>query len=407
MSQSTDNPWLHRFAVFTAFATLVLIGVGGLVTSHEAGMSVPDWPTSYGYNMFALPFRFWKGGALHEHSHRLVASTVGLFTAILALWLWAKETTGNIRRNGIIAIVSVLLVVGGMMGIRKNPVFLAIAFVSFCGMIFGLIKIKQTSGLRWFGIVALSAVVLQGILGGLRVVLFKDQIGIFHATLAQLFLVLVSAIALFTSGWWKRFINSKHSAWLSRGLGRFAVATAALVLLQLILGATMRHQHAGLAVPDFPLAYGKIWPPTDAASIQSINQTRFDVVDPNPITAFHIVIHMVHRITAFLILFSVGFLAYKFGKELGTKNKLTRLSWLWLGMILAQLGLGILTVLKNKPADIATAHVVLGAASLVMGAMIAIIARKISVEAEKRIGHVVAASSVKPVSGSKTALTTT
>src|SRR5262245_64757729 len=100
MSRSANNRWVHRFAVFTAACTLVLIGVGGLVTSHEAGMSVPDWPTSYGYNMFALPFKFWKGGALHEHSHRLVASTVGFLTAVLALWLWAKETSGKVRRNG-------------------------------------------------------------------------------------------------------------------------------------------------------------------------------------------------------------------------------------------------------------------------------------------------------------------
>ncbi|MEO6182201.1 MAG: COX15/CtaA family protein [Verrucomicrobiota bacterium] len=407
MSRSIDNPSLHRFAVFTAISTMVLIGIGGLVTSHEAGMSVPDWPTSYGYNMFALPFKFWTGGAFHEHTHRLVASTVGLLTAILALWLWARETTGKVRRNGIVLIIGVLLLVGGMMGVRKTPVFLSIAFASFLGITLGIFKIKQTSGLRWFGVVALSAVVLQGILGGLRVVLFKDELGIFHATLAQAFLVLISAIALSTSGWWQRFINSEQTSLPSSSLRWLASATTILIFVQLILGATMRHQHAGLAIPDFPLAYGKIWPPIDATSIQAFNQMRHEVTDPNPITASHIVIHMLHRITAFLILFSVGFLAFKFRKEMGTKNKLARLSLIWLGMIFAQLVLGIVTVLKNKPADIATAHVVLGAASLVMGTTIALIARKISVEGEKRIRHVVAASSVKPASGSKAALTTT
>ena len=406
MSRSTDNPWLHRFAVFTAAATLALIGIGGLVTSKEAGMSVPDWPTSYGYHMFLLPFKFWKGGALHEHSHRLIAIAVGLLTAILAIWLWIKETSGKIRRNGILVIIGVLLVVGGMMGVRNNPVFLSIALASLCGIIIGIFKIKQTSGLRWFGIVALSAVVLQGILGGLRVVLFKDELGIFHATLAQLFLVLISAIALFTSDRWQR-MNSEQTNLPSRSLRWLASATTILIFVQLILGATMRHQHAGLAIPDFPLAYGKIWPPTDSASIQTFNQMRHDVLDPNSITAFQIVIHMVHRITAFLILFSIVFLAFKFRKELGAKSKLARLSMIWLGMILAQLGLGILTVLKNKPADIATAHVVLGASSLVMGTIIALIARKISVEAEKTMRHVIAASSVKPASGSKAALTTT
>src|SRR5881394_1848811 len=153
MNRTPDNRWLHRFAVLTALATLALIGIGGLVTSHEAGMSVPDWPTSYGYNMFLLPLSKWwhVGNVFYEHSHRLFASGVGMLTMILMVWLWLKEP-------------------------RK--------------------------WLRWLGVAAFLAVVLQGVLGGLRVVLFKDQIGIFHATLGQLFFVLTCSIALFTSRWW-------------------------------------------------------------------------------------------------------------------------------------------------------------------------------------------------------------
>ena len=406
MSRSADNPWLHRFAVFTTVCTLVLIGIGGLVTSNEAGMSVPDWPTSYGYNMFALPFKFWQGGAFHEHTHRLIASTVGLLTAILALWLWVLETSGEARRNGTIVIIGVLLVVGGMMGVRTTPVFVSIALASFCGIVIGIFKIKQTAGLRWFGIVALSAVVLQGILGGLRVVLYKDEIGIFHATLAQLFLVLICSITLFTSKWWQRLSEPGDTPRPSRHLRWLATVATLLVFGQLILGATMRHQHAGLAIPDFPLAYGKLWPATDAASIQAINQSRLDFQDPNPITAAHIVIHMAHRVTAFVILFSIGFLAFESRRSLGAKARLSRLSLIWLGMIFTQLILGIMTVLKNKPADIATAHVVLGAASLVMGSVLTIIAHKISVEPKNRIRHLPADSPVKPVSDFKAALTT-
>ncbi len=335
MSRSTDNQWLHRFAFFTAICTLLLIGLGGLVTSHGVGMSVPDWPTTYGYNMFLFPISKWVGGIFYEHTHRLFASFVGFLTTILAVWIWLKES-------------------------RKS--------------------------LRWLGVIAFFTVVLQGVLGGLRVVLFKDQIGIFHAALAQIFLILVSVIALFTSRWWQHFANSEKN-FLSDALGRFAAVATFLVFFQLLFGATMRHQHAGLAVPDFPLAYGKIWPPTDAPFIQAINQRRFDVTDPNPITAFHIVIHMLHRITAFLILGSVGFLAVKFRQALGTKALLSRLSLIWFGMIVAQVFLGIVTVLKNKPADIATAHVVLGAASLAMGAMIAIIAKEISVEGKNSMRH--------------------
>ena len=130
--------------------------------------------------------------------------------------------------------------------------------------------------LRRLGLVAFVAVVLQGVLGGLRVVLFKDAIGIFHATLAQLFFVLICAIALFTSRWWQTQparipsttnINSQLSS--SRHL---------LILAQLVLGAAMRHQHAGLAIPDFPLAYGKLWPAMDAASVAHYNQQRIEIV---------------------------------------------------------------------------------------------------------------------------------
>src|SRR6185436_20497682 len=100
MTQTPDNRWLHRFAVFTALATLCLIWVGGLVTSHGAGMAVPDWPTSYGYNMFYFPISKWVGGVFYEHTHRLLAAGVGLLTSILAAWSWGRETAGRTRWFG-------------------------------------------------------------------------------------------------------------------------------------------------------------------------------------------------------------------------------------------------------------------------------------------------------------------
>ena len=187
MTRSSNNPWLARFAMLLAVATLALLGVGGLVTSHGAGMAVPDWPTTYGYNMFLFPISQWVGGILYEHSHRLVASAVGFLTVMLAVWLWLVEAR---------------------------------------------------AWLRWLGVAALASVVLQGVLGGLRVTLFKDEIGIFHATLAQLFFVLVCAIALFMSLWWRESRPSERP--LGPGAVRLFGVVTLLMLGQLILGATDR-----------------------------------------------------------------------------------------------------------------------------------------------------------------------
>src|SRR5580693_9734002 len=96
----TNRP-LYWFAVLTAIATFLLLGAGGLVTSHEAGMSVPDWPNSFGYNMFFFPVSRWVGGVLFEHTHRLIASGVGLLTVALCVLillvenrLWVKWLAG-------------------------------------------------------------------------------------------------------------------------------------------------------------------------------------------------------------------------------------------------------------------------------------------------------------------------
>src|SRR3954451_21589505 len=97
MSNTESSRWLNRFAWFTAFATLLLICSGGMVTSKGAGLAVPDWPTTFGYNMFLFPFSKWVGGILFEHTHRLLASTVGMLTLILSLWLWLRETSGAAR----------------------------------------------------------------------------------------------------------------------------------------------------------------------------------------------------------------------------------------------------------------------------------------------------------------------
>ena len=222
MSRSTCNPWLNRYAVLTALATFALIGLGGLVTSHGVGMSVPDWPTTYGYNMFLFPVSQWVGGIFYEHTHRLLASLVGFLTAALAVWLWVKES---------------------------RP------------------------WLRWIGVAAFLLVVLQGVLGGCAWFCSRMKSGIFHAALAQIFLVLCARSRCSPAVGGR--ICPRKTPNLPRGSARHVFSSRCLIFAQLVLGATMRHQHAGLAIPDFPLAYHKLWPPTDADSVTSYNQHRW------------------------------------------------------------------------------------------------------------------------------------
>jgi cytochrome c oxidase assembly protein subunit 15 len=307
------RPALFWFAVANTVATFLLIGLGGLVTSHEAGMSVPDWPTSYGYNMFALPIRFWTGGALFEHTHRLLASLVGFLTTVLAVWLWLKDT-------------------------RK--------------------------WMHWLGIAAFLLVVAQGILGGLRVDLRMASLGIFHGAIAQTFLVLVCFVAVFTSRWWHASSSVKPSA-VPRGLRSHVLWVTILIFIQLLIAATMRHQHAGLSIPDFPLAYGKLWPDTGPAAIASYNAHR---------TAFQVVLQMVHRLVAYAIFLGVAAAAMLARKKLGGQDGLTKLAFAWLGLLGVQIGLGAATIWTNKAADVATLHVMVGALALLTGALWSLIA---------------------------------
>lgn len=319
--KENNNCWLHRFAVLAAISTFLLLGAGGLVTSHEAGMSVPDWPNSYGYNMFAFPPSKWIGGIFYEHTHRLWATVVGLMTTILAVWLWARDT-------------------------RK--------------------------WMKWFGVTAFLLVVLQGILGGLRVVLNNAHLGVIHGVVGQSFFVLMCSLALFTSGIWRKI--SAHKANVPAHLRTLVLCTTLLIFVQLMLGATMRGQHAGLSISDFPLAHGQFWPDTSPAAIQRYNAERNEMMNVNDITAFDVILQMIHRICALAIFICVALCAALAWRGLGGRDPLAKFSLFWLGLITAQIGLGIWTVLSDKAADVATLHLLVGALSLVTGAFWCLIA---------------------------------
>jgi heme a synthase len=399
-----NHRWLHRFALLTAAATLGLIGAGGLVTSHEAGMAVPDWPNTYGYNMFLFPVSQWLGGIFYEHTHRLVAALVGLLTTILAAWLWTRETRGVNRWAGLGGIVLVL----GLMGVRALPIYLALALLAPLVAGLSLWQLRRyPNQLRWWGAIALAAVILQGVLGGLRVVWLKDQIGILHAALAQVFFVVTCLIALRTSGWGSpeskvqsprskvqtpksevlspksefqgsrfKVQGSKFAPALSLGrrshLSLLLRAATLLIFCQLILGAAMRHQHAGLAIPDFPMAYGHLWPATDADSVARYNQQRLEITAVNPITRVQILLQMTHRLMAIVILGVVAASAWLARRRLGPGHYISRLAPVWLGMIVMQALLGAATIWSDKAADVATAHVLIGALSLALGAILSV-----------------------------------
>jgi cytochrome c oxidase assembly protein subunit 15 len=390
------NAWLRRYTCLTALATLVLIGIGGLVTSHNAGMAVPDWPNSYGYNMFLFPVSKWVGGILYEHTHRLWASFVGVLVVGLTRWLVGRRSRMPLAIVGLGEMLAggIFLLLGGDW---KGTGFFLTGIAGVVLMAAAIWARNEPSArpLPLLGWLAFVTVQVQGLLGGLRVVLFKDEIGIFHAMLAQLFFVLLCVIAVLTTRWWREISvretvetvdwgSTVSGTSLKRDVNDSGLNPASwsltcvtlLILGQLILGATMRHQHAGLAIPDFPLAYGKIWPAMDSASVEHYNQTRLEATAVNPITGAQIVLQMAHRAVAVLILAGVAVSAWLTRKNFGSKNPLSKMTLGWLVLILGQAVLGAATIWSGKAADVATAHVLLGALSLASGTVITLTAWK-------------------------------
>jgi len=283
---------LPLFAAIVAVSTAILIFAGGMVTSTGSGLSVPDWPNTYGWFMFTFPVDKWVGGIFYEHSHRLIASTVGFLIMVLAFWLWRVEPRAWVRR---------------------------------------------------LGFVALAAVITQGALGGITVLWYlPDAISIAHAALAEIVFCLTVTIALVTSAGWQR----GYTAGLpdDRTLQKVAIATTASIYLQILLGATMRHTDAGLAIPDFPLAFGQLIPP------------HWDE---------KIAIHFAHRVGALfvtaMILATTGHVLYHHRR----RTELRGPSLLLLTLLPLQITLGALTVLSGRQPFINSLHVVTGASVLV------------------------------------------
>ena len=271
-----------------AACTLLLNFARGLVTSTGSGLAVPDWPLSYG-RLF-LPM---VDGILFEHGHRLVAGTVATLIAILCAWLWRREPRAWVRRLGFFA-----------MGI----------------------------------------VLLQALLGGLTVIfLLPDAISASHAGLAEIFFCLTVTLAVVTSRGWTEAPPRRTLSPAPLPLPTVAAVTTAIIFTQIILGAVMRHTGAGLAIPDFPLSWGRLVPRSLAGGIA---------------------INFAHRVGAVAVTAAILTVSTIVLRRHSRDGWLVRPALILSGLIVAQITLGAFTIWSARGVIPTTLHVAVGAATL-------------------------------------------
>ena len=311
--------WLHRYALLVAACTLLLIAAGGMVTSTDSGLAVPDWPNTYGQFMFTYPVEKMVGGILYEHGHRLIASTVGFMTIVLAVWTWRVDPRRWMRR---------------------------------------------------LGFAALGTVIVQGLLGGVTVLLLLPAaVSIGHAGLAQLFFCMTVGLALFTSRGWLGGVRATEDA----GLRRIATATTVLVYVQILLGATVRHTEAGMAIPDFPFAYGRLVPPFWNAGIA---------------------LHYAHRVGAIVVSLAVLLTVARVWRTHRGEAPLAVPALLLLCLVSLQVVLGAFVVLSGLQPIVNTAHVVNGA--LVLATSLVLTLRTLKPAIDRATANIVTAPTAMP-----------
>jgi cytochrome c oxidase assembly protein subunit 15 len=281
-------PAIHRFAVIAAGATFVLVFAGGLVTSTGSAMAVPSWPLDAG----RLIPREWNAGVIFEWGHRAVAGTVSILTLTLALWVWMAE---------------------------------------------------RRAWLRYTALAAFGLVIVQAALGGITVLLdLPLVVAVAHAMTGQAFFCLMVALALFTNPRWETMAPLAHRVGRAP-LAPLAAATTAIIYLQIIVGAIMRHMHAGLAIPDFPLSFGYLVP---------------------PMFSLPIAVNFAHRCGALVVTAMVLWTAARTLRQYSDEQVLCRPARGLLALVAVQIGLGGATVLSRRAVIPTTSHVAVGAAVL-------------------------------------------
>lgn len=313
-----ENKYLRKFSKLTAAFTLFLIFAGGMVTSTGSGLAVPDWPLSYG-----MVFPPMVGGVLYEHGHRLIASSVGFLTLIMAIWVQVSE---------------------------------------------------KRSWVKKLSLGALGLVILQGLLGGLTVLfMLPTPISASHAVTGQTFFVVTIILAYSLSCERKERLQNKEEV-LDHKITKLSYIFIGLLYLQLILGAVMRHTHSGLAIPDFPLMGGQIIPLFNESMLSNINNYLSQNYLAN-VQKYQVIIHFTHRLGAILV---TGFFIYLFlqARKLLNQNRLMMKSInMVLALVIIQFTLGVITVLTHKNAILASAHVATGALTLGSAVLLALRSR--------------------------------
>ena len=323
VSNLAYRPWLHRFAILTGVVAFLLVTLGGSVTSYDAGLAVPDWPNTFGHSMVTAPLDHWYDhfGTRLEHSHRLLGMLIGIMTLTLAAWLWATQR----HRRWLVGV--------------------------------GL------------GLVVL--VIVQGVMGGLRVTQRSDLLAAVHGVTGQVFLAGLVVVAVVTGRVWHRSMVAQASG--SPKVRHLAWTVVGLLFIQLCLGAAVRHSGSAMAIPTFPSHLGHVIPPFTQAGIQEAyadlppRYSKMGVGRP-----WQVGLHFAHRVGALVVTLAILAVAVSL-----LRARVSR-SFLWVpmavvgGLVVLQATLGVMTVMNFVEPQLATAHQAGGAALLAAAVWLAL-----------------------------------
>ena len=337
--------WLHGLAVVLVVCTFALITMGGHVTSIEAGLAVPDWPSTFGHNMFIAPLNTWyyASETFAEHSHRLMGAVVGLLAIALAV---------------------------GMFRSAERP-----------------------AAVRWMGVVILAFVIVQGLLGGFRVTETSQLLAGVHGVLGQLVLCLTVLAAAVTGRRWIDADLQKRRPFAAK----LAVAVMALLVVQLTLGSAVRHSGSALAIPDFPASYGHVLPPPDQPAVNAaVAQYKATHQAPEAFapaavggapggySAWQVHLHFAHRVGALIVSAFVVWLVLRVWWRFAGERRVLVPATLLGVLLLCQVSLGVMTIWTGELASVATMHQTCGAALIATATWLTIRLHRVPVPAERR-----------------------